>query len=257
MAWRRTGPWVRFAVRGSRHRPRGCRRAPPTSLALRALFVTRRATRWRDRIRAARADRLSGRPAALCRLRLRPRGGRDPLRAMRRGARRGAHGDRRRSRRRGPGGLGRTVRRRRSACGPRAQVRTPTVSCRRRREGHARRPPGGGVAEGCRTGARRAVAMALAGLRPGRGDRDLALPSGQDFRSGPACAAADGRRQVGRRRSQRLADPPHVWAVEASPHAALLVDDVWTTGATLSACALALRDGGCRRIVALTLARAL
>lgn len=179
MAWRRTGPWVRFAVRGSRHRPRGCRRAPPTSLSLRALFVTRRATRWRDRIRAARADRLSGRPAALCRLRLRPRGGRDPLRAMRRGARRGAHGDRRRSRLRGPGRLSRTVRRRRSACGPRAQVRTQTVSCRRRREGHARRPPGGGVAEGCRTGARRAVAMALAGLRPGRGDRDLALRAGR------------------------------------------------------------------------------
>jgi predicted amidophosphoribosyltransferase len=66
-----------------------------------------------------------------------------------------------------------------------------------------------------------------------------------------------GRRQVGRRRSQRLAEPPHVWAVEASPYAALLVDDVWTTGATLSACALALRDGGCRRVVGLTLARAL
>jgi predicted amidophosphoribosyltransferase len=66
-----------------------------------------------------------------------------------------------------------------------------------------------------------------------------------------------GRRQVGRRRSRRLADPPRVWAIEASPHTALLVDDVWTTGATLSASALALRDGGCSRVVALTLARAL
>jgi predicted amidophosphoribosyltransferase len=66
-----------------------------------------------------------------------------------------------------------------------------------------------------------------------------------------------GRRQVGRRRSGRLADPPRVWAAAACPREVLLVDDVWTTGATLSACALALRDGGSRRVVALTLARTL
>jgi predicted amidophosphoribosyltransferase len=64
-----------------------------------------------------------------------------------------------------------------------------------------------------------------------------------------------GRRQVGRRRSDRLASPPKVWATTACPRHALLLDDVWTTGATLSACARALRDGGCRRVVALTLAR--
>jgi predicted amidophosphoribosyltransferase len=64
-----------------------------------------------------------------------------------------------------------------------------------------------------------------------------------------------GRRQVGRRRSERLSDPPAVWAVVDSPREALLVDDVWTTGATLSACALALRRRGCRRVAALTLAR--
>jgi predicted amidophosphoribosyltransferase len=68
---------------------------------------------------------------------------------------------------------------------------------------------------------------------------------------------ARGRRQVGRPRFERLADPPRVWLDGEAPASALLVDDVWTTGATLSACALALREGGCRRVVALTLARAL
>jgi predicted amidophosphoribosyltransferase len=36
-----------------------------------------------------------------------------------------------------------------------------------------------------------------------------------------------------------------------------LVDDVWTTGATLAACATALREGGSRRVIALVLARTL
>jgi predicted amidophosphoribosyltransferase len=66
-----------------------------------------------------------------------------------------------------------------------------------------------------------------------------------------------GRRQVGRRRWDRLANPPRVWAAGPCPRQALLVDDVWTTGATLSACARALREGGSKRVVALTLARTL
>jgi predicted amidophosphoribosyltransferase len=64
-----------------------------------------------------------------------------------------------------------------------------------------------------------------------------------------------GRQQVGRRRSERLADPPEIWISAESPGRVLLVDDVWTTGATLSACAMALRKGGSRRVVAVTLAR--
>ena len=59
----------------------------------------------------------------------------------------------------------------------------------------------------------------------------------------PLCRA-DGPRQVGRRRAERMATPPRVWAVAESPERVLLVDDVLTTGATLSACAAALRGAG-------------
>jgi predicted amidophosphoribosyltransferase len=68
---------------------------------------------------------------------------------------------------------------------------------------------------------------------------------------------ADGPRQVGRTRAARLASPPRVRTTGAAPTVALLVDDVQTTGATLAACARALRRGGAERVCALTFARTL
>lgn len=66
-----------------------------------------------------------------------------------------------------------------------------------------------------------------------------------------------GGRQVGKRRAQRIGHPPVIQARGKVPRSALLVDDVLTTGATLSACARALRASGSVRIVAITFARRL
>ena len=73
-------------------------------------------------------------------------------------------------------------------------------------------------------------------------------------------ARDDGPRQVGRPRSERLADPPHVRRINSAlplmDDDLWLIDDVVTTGATLSACAAVLRAAGATRVRALTFARA-
>jgi predicted amidophosphoribosyltransferase len=73
-----------------------------------------------------------------------------------------------------------------------------------------------------------------------------------------ACLARRGSgHQMGRRRADRIRHPPRIAAIAAAPRSVLLVDDVLTTGSTLTACAQALRAAGAKRVVALTFTRRL
>lgn len=73
----------------------------------------------------------------------------------------------------------------------------------------------------------------------------------------PCLSRRGGGRQVGRRRSQRIGHPPRIHARAKVPRSVLLIDDVLTTGATLSSCARALRSAGAIRVVAITFTRRL
>jgi predicted amidophosphoribosyltransferase len=69
---------------------------------------------------------------------------------------------------------------------------------------------------------------------------------------------AAAQRQLGASRDERRAAGRLGFEARGpAPRTAILVDDVHTTGATLSACAQALKDAGAQRVVALTWARTL
>ena len=71
----------------------------------------------------------------------------------------------------------------------------------------------------------------------------------------PCLIRGGGGRQVGKRRAERIGHPPRVSTRGEVTRSVLLVDDVLTTGATLSACAGALRGAGAIRVAAITFTR--
>lgn len=89
------------------------------------------------------------------------------------------------------------------------------------------------------------------------GEIAAALAARLDAPLEPCLVRRGGGRQVGRRRAERIGRPPRIQTRCAVPRSVLLVDDVLTTGATLSSCAQALRAAGAIRVVAVTFARRL
>ncbi|HET9197226.1 MAG TPA: phosphoribosyltransferase family protein [Solirubrobacterales bacterium] len=89
------------------------------------------------------------------------------------------------------------------------------------------------------------------------GELAAALAARLESRLSPCLERRGGGRQVGKKRAERVGHPPRITACAKAPRSVLLVDDVLTTGATLTACARALRSVGASRVVAVTFARRL
>jgi ComF family protein len=87
----------------------------------------------------------------------------------------------------------------------------------------------------------------------------LARRWGLPVLDGPLARTRDTGHQAGLARRARLANVAgaFVWRGAPPPPKAILVDDVLTTGATLAACAAALRAAGAREVRAVALARSL
>jgi len=84
----------------------------------------------------------------------------------------------------------------------------------------------------------------------------IALAERTGLAYGSILRRSSAGRQVGRSRSERLSGAPRISVAPPVPRRVIVVDDVRTTGATLSACACALRDAGASEVIALTLSRA-
>jgi predicted amidophosphoribosyltransferase len=97
---------------------------------------------------------------------------------------------------------------------------------------------------------------ALRGFDPAA-ELAAALAEKADLPLQPCLARRGAGRQLGKRRAERVGHPPRIRTTGEVPRSVLLVDDVLTTGATLSACAQALRAAGAVRVAAITFARRL